>query len=107
MESIFWCFTGQTPSYKLIKENEIARVENRIIVYAFSKSTQDTLENPNWNSSTFTQSIVERLNGKADLNQDNKITSNELDSYLSNRAKELTNGNTTKLKNVPQFTHRH
>jgi WD40 repeat protein len=75
--------------------NELSSADKGILVYASSKGTQDSLESHDWKNGAFAKSIVEGLNGKADLNQDNKITSTELDSYLSERVKELTNGKQT------------
>jgi len=87
--------------------NELSSTESGVIVYASSKGTQDSLESPDWKNGAFAKSIVEGLNGKADLNQDNKITSNELDVYLSERVKELTKGKqtpvTTKPKVIPDL----
>lgn len=87
--------------------NELASTENGIIVYASSKGTQDSLESHDWNNGAFAKSIVEGLSGKADINKDDKITSNELDAYLSDRVKELTKGKqtpvTTKPKVIPDL----
>jgi len=91
---------GSAPDIEKLA-NELASAENGIIVYASSKGTQDALESPDWNNGAFTKSIVEGLNGKADLNKDDKITSNELDSYLSDRVKALTNGKQTPVTTKP------
>ena len=75
--------------------NELSSADKGILVFASSKGTQDSLESHDWKNGAFAKSIVEGLNGKADLNQDNKITSSELDEYLSERVKALTNGKQT------------
>ena len=43
-------------------------------------------------SSTFTLALVEGLSGAADYNKDQVVYLNELDNYVSDRVKELTQG---------------
>ena len=87
--------------------NELTSAENGTVVFASSTGRQYSLEHENWNNGAFTKALVEGLNGKADLMGNGKITINMLDAYLSERVKELTNGQqtptTTKPQTVPDF----
>jgi len=87
--------------------NELASAENGIVVFASSTGRQYSLEDAKWGNGAFTKALVEGLLGKADLLGKGKITINMLDTYLSDRVKELTGGRqtptTTKPSTVPDF----
>lgn len=56
-------------------------------------------ESPQWNNGVFTYTLLNGLQtGDADLNQDKKVTTDELVSYLRETVKGLTDGN-----QVPRF----
>jgi hypothetical protein len=59
---------------------------------ASSTGREFSLENNAKRQSNFTLAIVERLSGAADYNKDGSFYLNELDEYVTNRVKELTNG---------------
>jgi len=87
--------------------NELSSAENGAVVFASSTGRQESLESDEWKNGAFTKAIVEGLNGKADLLQNGKITVNELETYLAERVKELTEGQQTptvaKPQTVPDF----
>ncbi|MDM8523624.1 caspase family protein [Desulfococcaceae bacterium HSG8] len=87
--------------------NDLASAENGVVVFASSTGRQYSLENPAWGNGAFTKALVEGLSGKADYTGKKKITINMLDLYLSERVKELTNGQqtptTAKPRTVPDF----
>jgi len=87
--------------------NELASVENGVVVFASSTGRQYSLENDEWQNGAFTKALVEGLGGKADYGGKGRITVNMLDLYLSERVKELTGGKqtptTTKPPTVPDF----
>jgi len=56
-------------------------------------------ESPEWNNGVFTYAILNGLqSGQADLNNDKKVTTDELTNYLRDTVKGLTDGN-----QVPRF----
>jgi WD40 repeat protein len=87
--------------------NDLASAENGVVVFASSTGRQYSLENDRWGNGAFTKALVEGLSGKADYAGKGVITINMLDLYLSERVKELTQGQqtptTTKPKTVPDF----
>jgi len=72
--------------------NELSSAENGVIAFASSTGGQDSYESPNWENGAFTQAILEALGGAGDLTADRAISINELNFYVSERVKTLTNG---------------
>ncbi|MCW3052422.1 MAG: repeat, subgroup, partial [Chthonomonadales bacterium] len=87
--------------------NELSSAENGAIVFAASTGKESALEDPKWGHGAFTKALLEGLEGKADLRGNGRITITSLDFFLSERVKELTDGNqhptTTKPPSVPDF----
>jgi len=87
--------------------NELASAENGAIVFSSSTGRQYSLENPDWGNGAFTKGLVEGIRGNADYRSTGRITVNMLDLYVSERVKELTQGQqtptTVKPPNVPDF----
>ena len=87
--------------------NELAAAENGAIVFSSSTGRQYSLENTDWGNGAFTKGLVEGIGGKADFRGTGRITVNMLDLYVSERVKELTEGQqtptTVKPPNVPDF----
>lgn len=87
--------------------NELSSAENGAIVFAASTGKESALEDPKWGHGAFTKALLEGLEGKADLRGNGRVTITSLDFFLSERVKELTDGNqhptTTKPPSVPDF----
>jgi WD40 repeat protein len=81
---------------------DLASAENGVIVFASSTGSQYSLEDSSWNNGAFTKALVEGFTGKADYTKDKKITINELDLYLSERVKKLTNNRQTPTTSKPK-----
>jgi uncharacterized caspase-like protein len=86
---------------------ELASAENGTVVFASSTGRQLSLERSEWGNGAFTEALLEGLAGRADYTGDDKITINELDLWLAERVKELTDGQqsptTAKPVTVPDF----
>jgi len=82
--------------------NELSSAENGAIVFASSTGKQFSLERPEWGNGAFTKALIEGLGGKADYTRKGKISINMLDLYLSERVKELTEGQQTPTTTKPQ-----
>ena len=87
--------------------NELASAENGAVVFSSATGRQYALENTEWGNGAFTKAVVEGIRGKADYKATGRITLNMLDLYISERVKELTQGQqtptTVKPPNVPDF----
>ena len=97
------CHSGQS-AYDLIElasikgvdvnriVEEVLGVEPGITVMTSSSGREYSYENPRWGHGAFTKAILEGLDGEADYNNDEVISLEELDHFVSNRVKELTGG---------------
>lgn len=87
--------------------NELASVESGVVVYAASAGNQTSRESPRWGNGVFTKAVVEGLKGRADLRQNGQITVSMMETYISERVKELTQEQqtptTAKPGTVPDF----
>jgi hypothetical protein len=87
--------------------NDLTAAENGVVDFAASSGRQYSLENTNWKNGAFTKALVEGLNGKADYTQDGAVTINELDTWLADWVKQLTQNQqtptTTKPSTVQDF----
>ncbi|MCK5720489.1 MAG: caspase family protein [Thiomargarita sp.] len=87
--------------------NDLTKAENGVVVFASSTGKQSSFENTAWKNGAFTKALVEGLNSSADYTKDGNISINELDLYLSERVKKLTNGEqtptTSKPTTIPDF----
>ncbi len=70
---------------------DMVREDSGVIMMCSSRSQEVSLEDPNLGHGFFTQALTEGLSGKADYNKDGFVYLTELDNYLYERVKELTN----------------
>jgi WD40 repeat protein len=80
---------------------ELASEENGVVVMAASTAREISMERKEWGHGAFTKAIIEGLEErKADFSGDKIIHIRELDQYVSQRVKELTDGkqHTTTLR---------
>jgi hypothetical protein len=82
--------------------NDLIAAENGIVVFAATTGRQASLEDQAWGNGAFTKALVEGLGGKANYTGDGRITINQLDLYLSERVKALTNGQQTPTTAKPK-----
>lgn len=97
---------GDTPlTDDLIRD--LVTDESGVVAMCSSTGREFSLENNEHRQGTFTLAIVEGLSGKADFNKDGIVYLNELDTYVTDRVKELTRGQqhpvTAKPGNVRSF----
>ena len=71
---------------------ELTSEENGVVIMAASTGDEESLENDEWGHGAFTFALLEGLGGKADVNGDAVIHLRELDFFISDRVKELTEG---------------
>ena len=70
--------------------NELSSAENGIVMFASSTGREVSLEDTRWQNGAFTKALLEGFDGKADLIKDGSISLKELDAWLAERVKELT-----------------
>lgn len=87
--------------------NELADAETGVIVFSSSTGKQFSVEKENWQNGAFTEALLEGIRGMADYHKDWYISIAELEVYLSERVKELTQGEqkpmTAKPKTIEDF----
>ena len=87
--------------------NELADAETGVIVFCSSTGKQFSVEKENWQNGAFTEALLEGIRGMADYHKDRYISIAELEVYLSERVKELTQGEqkpmTAKPKTIEDF----
>ena len=89
--------------------NELSSVQNGVVVFSASTSSELSYERAEWNNGAFTKALVEGLNGAAEISGTGRITYKMLDVYISERVKELTRGQQhptmiSPRETVPDFT---
>ena len=80
---------------------DLTSVESGAVVFTSSTGRQFSLESAEWNNGAFTKALVEGLNGAADLSGRNVITVNSLNYYVTNRVKDLTQGQQSPTTIIP------
>ena len=66
--------------------------ESGVVVMCSSTGRESSLENNEHRQGNFTLSLIEGLSGKADYNKDGSVFLSELDTYVTDRVKELSKG---------------
>jgi uncharacterized caspase-like protein len=73
--------------------NEFASTENGVVTFASSQGREISQESAAWGHGAFTKALIEGLgDGKADLLHNGTITVSELDAFIAERVKTLTEG---------------
>lgn len=81
--------------------NELIQAENGAVVFTSSTGRQSSLEDDAWGHGAFTKALIEGLEGKAEFDYSGKITCKSLDYYITERVKQLTNGEQSPTTNYP------
>ena len=86
---------------------ELVTAESGVVVITASTGKESSQENPEWGHGAFTKALIEGLEGKADYDGDNTVDVKEIDLFITQRVKALTNGSqhpTTEIpKTMPNF----
>lgn len=81
---------------------ELVNAENGVVVMTASTGKEGSQERPGWGHGAFTKALIEGLDGKADFNRDQTVDVKELDLYITNRVKELTEGGQHPTTEIPR-----
>jgi WD40 repeat protein len=71
---------------------ELTSDEVGVVIMAASTGNESSLENPEWGHGAFTTGVLAGLKGEADLNGDGIVHLIELDFFVAEKVKELTDG---------------
>lgn len=71
------------------------------VIMTAATGSSASLEDPAWGHGAFTHALLEGLNSKADFDRNNVVTVKEIDLYVTQRVKELTNGKQKPTTIVP------
>jgi uncharacterized caspase-like protein len=66
--------------------------DNSTVIFTSSRGSELSQESREYGHGLFTYAIIQGMKGAADLIKDGKITMKELDTYVSEKVPELTNG---------------
>ncbi|GAB4408069.1 MAG: hypothetical protein OHK0039_10960 [Bacteroidia bacterium] len=72
--------------------SELAAADPGLTVMTSSSGREFSFENPRWGHGAFTKALLEGLDGAADFNQDRIIRLLELNLYVTERVRTLTDG---------------
>jgi len=67
------------------------------LVFAAAAGRQGAQENADWGNGAFTKSVLEALGGLADTRRTGRVTVSMLNTYITERVKELTGGSQTPI----------
>ncbi len=70
--------------------NELSSAENGVVMFASSTGRELSIEDERWENGAFTEALLEGFGGRADYSSDGVISIGELDLWLSERVKQLT-----------------
>ncbi|MCP4678778.1 MAG: hypothetical protein GY854_25480 [Deltaproteobacteria bacterium] len=73
-----------------------------VVVLTSSTGKERSWEARRWKHGAFTKAFLEGLTRKADVNKDKIISVKELDLYITERVKKLTNGNQHTTTEIPR-----
>lgn len=86
---------------------QLIKTGSGVVVMAASTGKESSHESSEWGHGAFTKALLEGVDGKADYDDDTVISIKELDLYITNRVKEITNGaqhpTTEVQKTLPDF----
>jgi uncharacterized caspase-like protein len=70
---------------------DLATDESGVVVMASSTGREISVEDESWGHGAFTLALIEGLSGQADYNRDGAVYITEIDNYVTDRVKALTN----------------
>lgn len=80
---------------------DLSAAENGAVVFSSAAGSQYALESDEWGNGAFTRAMLEGLRGAADYNGDGAVSVNELNLYVSEAVKALTNNQQTPVMQRP------
>ena len=80
---------------------QLRRTKNGILFYASSSKNTRSKEDPAWENGAFTKALISAFNGGARKQFDEGLSTQELERYLYDEVRRLTNFKQTPIFNNP------
>ena len=80
---------------------DLSAAENGAVVFSSAAGSQYALESPEWGNGAFTRALLEAFRGNGDYNNDGAVSINELNLYVGEEVKRLTNNQQTPVLQKP------
>ena len=80
---------------------DLSAAENGAVVFSSAAGNQFALESPQWGNGAFTRAMLEAFDGAGDYNNDGAVSVNELNLYVAEEVKQLTNNQQTPVLQKP------
>jgi WD40 repeat protein len=80
---------------------DLSAAENGAVVFSSAAGSQFALESPEWGNGAFTRAMLEAFDGAGDYNDDGAVSVNELNLYVAEEVKALTNNQQTPVLQKP------
>jgi uncharacterized caspase-like protein len=81
--------------------NELGDKTTGVLLYASASGRQYSYERSEWGNGAFSRAMLDGLAGKADLNGDGAVETDELALYVKNRVFEMTKGQQVPVRVKP------
>ena len=81
--------------------NSLTYSQRGLVVFSAAQGRELSQERAEWGHGAFTKALLEALRGAADANRNGEVTTAELDSYLTDRVRELTGSAQTPIQTKP------
>ena len=72
--------------------NELGDKAKGVLLYASASGRQYSYERAEWGNGAFTRAMLDGLSGKADIDKNGSVETDELDFYVRRRVMEMTKG---------------
>jgi WD40 repeat protein len=82
--------------------NELAEADTGVIVFASSTGKQISKEDEKWGNGAFTSALIEGIEGQGDYTKDWHVSIAELEVWISDEVKKLTEGSQTPVTAKPK-----
>ena len=70
----------------------LASASDGVVVISSSTGQEVSVEHPDWLNGAFTEAVLEALSGKGDADRDNWLSVSEMQGFVTDRVRTLTNG---------------
>ena len=81
--------------------NELGDKSTGVLLYASASGRQYSYERSEWGNGAFSRAVLEGLAGKADIDKNGAVESDELDFYVRRRVVEMTKGQQVPVRVKP------
>nr|VFJ48490.1 MAG: WD40 repeat [Candidatus Kentron sp. FW] len=81
---------------------DLQKAAGHVAVMAAAGDQEESREHSEWRHGAFTKALIDGVEGKADRDENGRIGIRELDRYITERVKELTEGRQHTITDIPE-----